>query len=161
MADTHDSPIKTPRHLINAVVLAFIVPIFAIVMLVKYVSNRHAAAAGSQALSVEAVGARIAPVARVNFVAAGEAHALQTGEAVFKGACNACHGAGIAGAPKFGDAAAWGPRIKQGYDTLVQHAVNGFKTMPPRGGNAALDPVEVARAVAYMANAGGASFKEP
>ena len=79
--------------------------------------------------------------------------------------CTACHGAGIAGAPKTGDAAAWAPRIKQGYDTLVKHAVEGFKgnagVMPAKGGNADLDPLEVARAVVYMANKSGASFKEP
>jgi len=67
----------------------------------------------------------------------------------------------VAGAPKAGDKKAWAPRIAQGYDTLVKHATEGYKGMPPKGGGADLDPQEVARAVAWMANQGGASFKEP
>jgi cytochrome c5 len=86
---------------------------------------------------------------------------LQGGEAVYKLACGACHMGGLAGAPKTGDAAAWKPRLAQGFDTLVKHAVEGFKTMPAKGGNASLDPIEVARAVAYLGNQAGAKFTEP
>jgi cytochrome c5 len=92
---------------------------------------------------------------------AGGARALQGGEAVYKAACAACHTAGVAGAPKTGDAGAWGGRLKQGYDTLVKHAVEGFKTMPAKGGNPDLDPIEVARAVAFMGNQSGGKFTEP
>jgi cytochrome c5 len=67
----------------------------------------------------------------------------------------------VAGAPKTGDIAGWKPRLAQGYDTLVKHAVEGFKTMPAKGGNASLDPIEVARAVTYMSNQSGAKFSEP
>ena len=73
---------------------------------------------------------------------------LQDGEAVYKLACSACHATGAAGAPKTGDAVPGRLALKQGYDTLVKHAVEGFKAMPARGGNADLDPIEVARAVA-------------
>jgi cytochrome c5 len=86
---------------------------------------------------------------------------LQSGQAVYNAVCVACHGTGAAGAPKAGDAGAWAARIAQGYDTLVQHAVQGIRAMPPKGGNADLDNIEVARAVAYMANQAGAKFKEP
>jgi cytochrome c5 len=62
------------------------------------------------------------------------------GTAAYETACQACHGAGIAGAPKVGDKGAWGPRIAQGKDTLYKHAIGGFtgKTgvMPPKGGRA-------------------------
>jgi cytochrome c5 len=109
-----------------------------------------------------AIAARLAPVGHVEFAAvAPAAHAVKTGEAVYAGLCVACHGSGVAGAPKFGDRTAWGPRIAQGFDTLVKHATEGFKGMPPKGGGADLDPTEVARAVAWMADHGGASFKEP
>jgi cytochrome c5 len=91
----------------------------------------------------------------------GAGRALQAGEAVYNLACAACHGAGVAGAPKTGDAAAWKPRMAQGFDTLVKHAVEGFKTMPAKGGNASLDPIEVARAVAYIGNQSGGKFTEP
>ena len=86
---------------------------------------------------------------------------LQSGETVYKMVCSACHGTGAAGSPKFGDNSAWGPRIAQGDDTLLPHAVSGIRAMPAKGGNPDLDDVEVARAVVHMANAGGAQFKEP
>src|SRR6185503_1621592 len=86
---------------------------------------------------------------------------LQSGQAVYNAVCVACHGTGAAGAPKAGDAGAWSARLAQGYDTLVQHAVQGIRAMPPKGGNPDLDDVEVARAVVYMANQSGAKFKEP
>jgi cytochrome c5 len=77
-----------------------------------------------------------------------------SGEEVYKGACTACHGAGIAGAPKTGDAAAWAPRVAQGMDTLVTHAIEGFQGqagyMPPRGGFANLTDQQVRDAVQYM-----------
>lgn len=113
------------------------------------------------AMSEEAIAARLAPLARVEFAASGPAHPPRGGEAVYAGLCVACHGAGVAGAPKLGDKSAWAPRIKQGFDTLVKHATEGFKGMPPKGGGADLDPQELARAVAWMADQGGASFKEP
>jgi cytochrome c5 len=76
------------------------------------------------------------------------------GEEVYNQACVACHGAGVAGAPKFGDAAAWGPRIAQGADTLHKHALDGFQGksgfMPPKGGRTDLSNQSVMNAVDYM-----------
>jgi cytochrome c5 len=113
------------------------------------------------AMNADAIAARLAPVARVEFAGAAPAHALKAGPDVYGGLCVACHGSGAAGAPKLGDKKAWGPRIAQGFDVLVKHATEGYKGMPPKGGGADLDPQEVARAVAWMADQGGASFKEP
>ena len=64
-----------------------------------------------------------------------------------------CHGAGIAGAPKFGDKAAWAPRIKQGMDTLYKSALGGKNAMPAKGGNNALSDAEVKAGVDYMVSA--------
>lgn len=76
------------------------------------------------------------------------------GQQVFSQTCVACHGAGVAGAPKVGDKADWGPRIAQGQQTLYQHALNGFQgkkgVMPPKGGNTALPDADVKAAVDYM-----------
>jgi cytochrome c5 len=113
------------------------------------------------AMSSEAIAARLVPVARVEFATTAPSHPLRGGQAVYASLCVACHGAGVAGAPKLGDKAAWAPRIAQGFDTLVKHATEGYKGMPPKGGGADLDPQEVAHAVAWMADQGGASFKEP
>ena len=85
---------------------------------------------------------------------------LKTGEQVYQGQCVACHGAGVAGAPKFGDAAAWGPRIGSGYEALLNSALKGKGAMAAQGGGEFSD-FEVGRAVVYMANKGGAKFDEP
>ena len=101
----------------------------------------------------KAVAAPIAAVAIPAAVAAG-AQAASGGEGVYKNACVACHGAGIAGAPKAGDKAAWSSRIAQGKPALYDHAVRGYQgkagVMPAKGGNAALADADVKAAVDYM-----------
>jgi cytochrome c5 len=69
---------------------------------------------------------------------------------VYDRACVACHLAGVAGAPKFGDKAAWAPRIATGTDTLYTSALKGKGTMPPKGGQTALADADVKAAVDYM-----------
>lgn len=154
----HDTPIKTPKQLVTVIVLAFVVPIFAIVLLVKNVGSHAKAGAGTEAMSAEAVAERIQPVGQVQIKLEGGP--AKTGEEVFKAQCTACHTAGLAGAPKFGDAAAWGPRIQQGLETLVHSALKGKNAMSAQGGGEFSD-YEVTRAVVYMANAGGANFADP
>jgi len=162
MSDHGNSLIKTPRQLVTVIVLAFVVPVILIILLATFVvRSTTAGVSGSDAFSEKSVGERMRPVGFVAFAEAGAAKTLQTGEAVYTAACSACHAAGLAGAPRTGDAAAWAPRIRGGFDLLVKHAVEGFKAMPPKGGNSNLDPIEVARAVAFMANQAGGKFKEP
>ena len=76
------------------------------------------------------------------------------GKAIYEQACSACHAAGVAGAPKFGDAAAWKDRVAQGQDVLYTHAIQGYTgsagVMPPKGGFANLSDDEVKAAVDYM-----------
>ncbi|KPK58642.1 MAG: hypothetical protein AMJ59_14375 [Gammaproteobacteria bacterium SG8_31] len=77
-----------------------------------------------------------------------------SGQDVYQQACAACHTAGVAGAPKLGDAAAWSDRIAQGNDTLYDHAINGFQGsagyMPPKGGRTDLSDEAIKVAVDYM-----------
>ena len=159
----HESAIRTPKQLVAAVIGFFAVTIFGIILLVQYVTTNKLTGAGSNSQAPEEIAARIAPVADQGYTLkdANAPKVLQTGEAIYNSTCAACHGAGVAGAPKFGDAGAWGARIAQGYDTVVKHALEGLRAMPAKGGNPDLDDVEVARAVVYMSNAGGAKFKEP
>ena len=161
--DEHESAIKTPKQLIVAVIAAFAVPIICIVLLVEFVTSENLPAAGSNAQTPEAIAARIQQVSDVGytFKDASGPKQLLTGKEVFNSTCIACHGAGVAGAPKFGEASAWAPRIKEGYDKVLGHALHGFNAMPAKGGNADLDDVEVARAMVYMVNNSGGSFKEP
>lgn len=108
------------------------------------------------------VEANIKPVAEVQVASADAGpHVDKNGEEVVTAICGMCHSAGLMNAPKIGDKAQWAPRIAQGYDTLVSHAINGIRSMPARGGNPALTDGEIAGAVANMANASGASFTAP
>lgn len=104
----------------------------------------------------------IKPLASVELaVADAGPHVDKSGEEVVNAVCSACHGAGLMDSPKLGDKGQWAPRIAQGYDTLVSHAINGIRSMPARGGNGALTDGEMANAVAYMANGAGANFTAP
>ncbi len=75
---------------------------------------------------------------------------LTKGRQVYGQVCMSCHDTGAAGAPKKGDAQAWQPRIEKGWSTLVDHALNGFKAMPPKGGRPGLPDADVEAAVAYL-----------
>jgi cytochrome c5 len=156
----HEGPIKTPKQLIATVVASFVIPIIVIILLVNYVDMGARSAAGSTGLEAEAVAKRLQPIGAVTLRDASAPAVLHTGEQVFAGQCSACHAAGVAGAPKFGDAVAWGPRIKTGYDALLNSALKGKNAMTPQGGGEFSD-YEIGRAVVYMANQGGAKFDEP
>jgi cytochrome c5 len=159
----HESVIKTPKQLILAIAASFIIPIVCIVLLVQYVANNAKVGAGSDSQTPEAIAARLQPVADQGFTLrdANAPKQLLAGAEVYKSSCAACHDAGAAGAPKVGDAGSWSARIAKGYEALVANAIKGIGAMPPKGGNADLDDVEVARAVVFMANQSGAKFKEP
>lgn len=81
---------------------------------------------------------------------APSAEVLAKGEKIYTATCLACHGAGVLGAPKFGDKAMWEPRIAKGMDALYANSIKGINTMPARGGNAALKDDEMNAAVDYM-----------
>ena len=152
----HTGFIKTPKQLMLAVLFAFVIPISVIVGIVSYVTSGIETA--PDLYTERAVTARIEKVGRIEF--AGADRAPQTGEEVFKAQCSTCHGAGLLGAPKFADTAAWAPRIKTGYEALLNSALKGKNAMAPQGGGS-FDALEIGRAVVYMANAAGAKFAEP
>jgi cytochrome c5 len=153
----HTGPVKNPKQLLLTVFFSFVLPIFIIIGMVYYVTLANMPAAG--AMNVEqAVAARIQ---KIGTIAIREANRqLKTGEEVFKVQCTNCHSAGLVGAPKFGDAVAWAPRIKTGYEALLNSAVKGKNAMSPQGGGD-FETLEIGRAVVYMANAAGAKFEEP
>lgn len=86
------------------------------------------------------------PAAPQKTAAAGNAAGKKTFDAV----CTACHSTGALGSPKFGDKAAWAPRIAQGKDTLYNAALHGLRAMPAKGGNPSLSDADVKAAVDYM-----------
>ncbi len=156
----HEGPIKNVKQLIAAVLFAFIVPIAVIVLLVSRVGADARDGAGSDSRKPEVVARRIQPVATVEVKDASDLASLATGEKVFTAQCSACHATGAAGAPKLGDAAAWAPRLAQGFDTLLNSALKGKGAMGPQGGGDFSD-VEIARAVVFMGNKGGGKLAEP
>jgi len=84
-----------------------------------------------------------------------------TGEDTYKAVCANCHAQGLAGAPKVGDAKAWGKLIKEGQVPLTADGFNGVRAMPPKGGRSELTINEFAGAVVHMANQAGANWQEP
>jgi cytochrome c5 len=157
--DPHSSFIKTPQQLVIVILLAFLVPIIVIILLVQLVTSQPTS--DPNALSPEAVSKRLQPVGTVEFGAPQAAPGARTGEDITKTVCAACHQAGVANAPKLGDAKEWAPRIKAGLDQMVQIVINGKGAMPARGGDTSLTDAEITRAVVFMANQAGGSFKEP
>lgn len=158
--DSHEGLIRTPKQLVVVLVAAFVLPVVIIIMLINFVAWDSKPAAGSDGLGAEAVARRIQPVGVSDFKDVSDAKSMRTGEQVFQAQCTACHATGAVGAPKLGDEAAWGPRIKTGYDALMTSVLKGKGNMPAQGGGDATD-FEIARAVVYMANKGGAKFDEP
>jgi cytochrome c5 len=128
-------------------------------------------------MSQEAIAKRLAPVAKevvdpnaplapaapatpapvvaaaIPAAPAKSAGGADAGKGTYEKVCFACHAAGVAGAPKFGDKAAWAPRVAQGKDALHASALHGKGAMPPKGGNPALPDADVMAAVDYMVSA--------
>ena len=156
-----EGPAKTPRSMTQTVVLAFLVPLTLLLLVAGYFGAQPRMEAVGDAFEEQAVALRLQPVGRVALADApaggGEP---RSGEQVYQAVCSACHAAGTLGAPKFGDKAAWAPRIALGYDTLLNSALKGKNAMPAQGGGVTSDE-EIGRAVVYLANAGGGKFAEP
>ena len=158
--EAHEGPVRTVKQLIAAVFFALAIPIVVIVLLVSYVVSHPQPAAGSDSMGPEATARRIQPMAQVEVKDASDVASLKSGEQVYAAQCVACHSAGLAGAPKLGDAAAWAPRIAQGYNTLLTSALKGKGAMGAQGGGDYSD-FEIARSVVHLSNKSGAAFPEP
>jgi cytochrome c5 len=158
--EEHEGLIRTPKQLAVVLVASFVLPVVIIIMLINFVAWDSKPAAGSDGLTPEAIARRIQPVGVSDYKDVTDVKSMKTGEQVFQAQCTACHATGAVGAPKLGDDAAWGPRIKTGFDALVASSLKGKGNMPAQGGGDASD-FEIARAVVFMANKSGAKFDEP
>ena len=128
--EAHTGPIRSPKQLFWASLAAFVLPVVIIIGLVMYVTSANQKAPGASDIE-RGIAERLQKV-----------------------------GSGVSGAPKFGDAAAWGPRLAQGYEALLNAALKGKGAMAPQGGGNFSD-VEIGRAVVYMANQAGGKLAEP
>lgn len=181
--DHHEGPIKTPMQLLMTVLFSFVAPVFIIIGLVYYVTTQAKPAGNLQEITAETKGnanaalgkdlgmagtsakdlekAVLGRIQKVGMVEVRDANRpLKAGEEVYKAQCIACHGAGVAGAPKFADGGAWGARIATGYEALLNSSLKGKGAMGAQGGGD-YDDVEIGRAVVYMTNAAGSKFAVP
>lgn len=170
--DEHSSVIKTPKQLIVVILVAFIVPITVIVLLTQFVTGGISMGKNDPAMSDEAVAKRLKPVGELVLAGSPQAAAATAvanapaaapratapaaaggankAKSIYDASCAACHGSGVAGAPKLGDKAAWAPRIKAGSATLYNSAIKGKNAMPAKGGNTSLADADIKAVVDYM-----------
>ena len=161
---SHDRKFFDTMSLLLGLLVVFIFVIFFVARAI--IADKQNAFLMEDPTYQEELAKRIAPVARVAIAGqsdgtvAGEskpepAAATRSGEDIYNSSCVACHGIGIAGAPKIGDPEAWAPRIDQGLPTLYDHAINGYQgdsgMMPPKGGAMSLSDDDVKAAVDFMA----------
>ena len=157
--DAHTGPINSPKQMLWFSVMAFVLPVVVIIGLVYFVTSSMSSPASSAGSAMD-VARRIQKVGTVDLSLGPVNRPAMSGEEVYKAQCATCHATGVAGAPHFGDAAQWGPRLSKGFDLLLTHALKGFNAMAPQGGGQFTD-LEVARAVVYMSNQAGGKFAEP
>ena len=153
----HDQSASTSQ-VFTSTMKTFVLPVLVVVGLIAFFAASFRPAVVTSSNEPQAVAARIQKIGAVEIKDANRA--ARSGEDVFKAQCSACHGSGAAGAPKFGDAGAWGPRIGKGFEALLTSALKGKGNMGPQGGGD-FEDFEIGRGVAYMANAAGAKFAEP
>jgi cytochrome c5 len=165
----HHSFIKTPTQLIVVVVLAFVIPIAAIFTIIHFIMGSEKLSSMPE-MSDKAIAERIKPVGSVPDIEKGPSPLVPApapmavaaagadagkpaaggGKAVYDATCQACHAAGVAGAPKLGDKAAWAPRLGTGAAALTASVIKGKNAMPPKGGNPSLSDGDIKAAVDYM-----------
>ncbi len=155
-----------------AQLIAFLMCVaISLIALAAYIYGKHPSAPSPDADKV--IAERLAPVGgvyagdtgRAAMQAAADAAAKAAasqvayggttdGKTIFGNLCHSCHETGVAGAPKVGDKAEWAPRIAEGMDTLLKHAIDGYTgktgTMPPKGGNPALSEAQMKATVEWM-----------
>jgi len=165
MSDTNSAGGHTAQHSYGGfnlkagvtVFFSLVLPLVVIASLIR-VFTYEPPAVVSEAAMQQAIALQIHKVGEVQIGMAS--HEAKSGEEVFKARCSACHASGALGSPKFGDAAAWGPRVKNGFEALLNSALKGKGNMTPQSGGD-LSDYEISRGLVYMANAGGAKFAEP
>ena len=151
---TPNDPMAKPLLVGGLVVLGAVafVLVSNLVTTIKHNATKGEIDTSAQLLLSEA---NITPIGSVTTVDKSVAKAARSGEAVFNAVCTSCHSAGVLGAPKIDDKAAWEPRAAQGLDTLMKNAINGIRSMPARGGDPTLTDEEVQNAIIYMTGKAG------
>jgi len=161
MADHHEMTKTTPKEFLIATLGGLFAPgltIFMIVMLYLGIQGRMGAE-DTAPVAERAVQARVAGFGTFSAVDPNAPKVEKSGSEIYTEICAGCHASGALNSPKFESTGDWAPRIAKGYETLLNHALNGFNQMPARGGEPDLTDLEVARAIVHMTNAAGAKFE--
>ncbi|MBA4740631.1 MAG: cytochrome c5 family protein [Burkholderiales bacterium] len=149
--------ISTPKQLVIVVLLAFAVPLTVILLVVQFITSGINADPDSSAMSEAAIAKRMqvlnadssTQIAN-NQAIDSPAIAVDPGESLYNTVCQACHAAGIAGAPKTGDQSVWSARLDLGNNVLYQSVIKGKNLMPARGGATNASDDDIRAAVDFM-----------
>lgn len=149
--------IRTPKQLVTVVILAFVVPLAIILLAVQFITGGIKVDPNGSAMSDRAVAERMDVLnsgAPAQIAATSSTKSITVtsdpGESLYNTVCQACHSAGIAGAPKTGDKTAWSSRIDLSNDVLYASVINGKNMMPARGGATGATDDDIREAVDYM-----------
>ena len=149
--------IRTPKQLVTVVILAFIVPLVIILLTIKFITGGINIDPDSPLMSDEAIAERMRSkdsVTAPEIVPTSMTSTVDTvedpGKTLYNSVCQACHVAGVAGAPKLDDKAAWEPRVALGNETLYQSVLMGKNMMPARGGATNASDEDIKAAVDFM-----------
>ncbi|MEB4589449.1 c-type cytochrome [Candidatus Thiothrix sp. Deng01] len=151
---TPNDPMAKPVLIGGLVLLGAAVTVL-VSSLINTIEKNSTKGAEDTSMQMAAADANIAPIGSVNAVDKSVVKAARSGEEVFNAVCTSCHSAGVLGAPKVDDKAAWEPRASKGLDSLLNHAINGLNSMPARGGDPSITDEELTNAIVYMTGKAG------
>ena len=154
--DAQDKSFMARFLMVLGVLVIFTVVVFMLARLLSTVSaNKVKTSEAYQKQKLAQIGERLQKVGSVETFDPSATPKVRSGKEIFGKVCTTCHTPGVLNAPKLGDAAAWKPRLANGFDALVNNALHGKGSMPPRGGDASLSDDEVRKTIVYMLKEAG------
>ncbi|WP_242632759.1 c-type cytochrome [Thiothrix fructosivorans] len=151
---THKDPMAKPV-LIGGLALVGTAVAVLVMNLFSTIEKNSIKGVEDTTMRAAATEVNLKPIGSVNAVDKSIVKEARSGEAVYTAVCTSCHAAGVLGAPKIDDKAAWAPRIAQGLDGLMKNATNGIRSMPARGGDPTITDEELTNAIVYMTGKAG------
>ncbi len=151
---THKDPMAKPV-LIGGLALVGTAVAVLVMNLFSTIEKNSIRGVEDTTMRAAATEVNLKPIGSVNAVDKSIVKEARSGEAVYTAVCTSCHAAGVLGAPKIDDKAAWAPRIAQGLDGLMKNATNGIRSMPARGGDPTITDEELTNAIVYMTGKAG------
>lgn len=161
--DKQDKDVLAKFILVIGILVIFAVIAFLIARLLSTVTSNSTEDAGSDEfaqMQIAKIEERIAPVGQVVAGEIATGPVIRSGKEIVETTCNSCHGTGVLGAPKIGDAADWETRFAQGMKTVMTNTINGKGSMPARGGDGSLSDEDLKKAVIYMLKESGQSVAD-